>query len=89
MADREEIKELVREALRHVLAEDRTASGPAGYVAPWTGVEYDAHPSRRLFNIGEAAIPVSDLIEFVESKLCTIEKNRSCDQCGMCRSLGF
>lgn len=87
MSDREQIREMVRLALEQTLSGERT--GPATYAAPWTGVEYQAHPSSRLFNIGEASLPVTDLIEFVESGLCTIEKNRSCDQCGMCRSLGF
>jgi len=90
MADREEIRELVREALSRALNEKATASpGPTSYSAPWTGVEYPSHPSSSLFNIGEASIPANDLIEFIESGLCTIEKNKPCDQCGMCRSLGF
>jgi hypothetical protein len=52
-------------------------------------VEYDAHPSRQQFDIKEATISAGDLLEFVESKLCSIEKNKPCDHCGMCRNLGF
>ncbi len=87
MTDRESIKQIVREALQNALAEQQRA--PETYFAPWTGVEYEAHPSRQQFNINEASITVGDLIELAESKLCTIEKNKPCDQCGMCRSLGF
>jgi hypothetical protein len=29
------------------------------------------------------------LLELVEQPLCTIEKDRVCDHCGMCKSLGF
>lgn len=95
MATPEEIRELVRAAVRQALAEpaappaSAAPSGPASYSAPWTGVAYDAHPSRHQFNIQEASLPAADLIEFLDAKLCTIEKNKPCDQCGMCKSLGF
>jgi hypothetical protein len=79
------IRNIVREVVRQVLAE----TGPAYYTAPWTGVEYEAHPSRGQFNIDEATTTSSNLLEFVESKGCSIEKDKSCDHCGMCRSLGF
>ncbi len=93
MANEDAIRNLVREIVRQALAESKFAGAPgdspSAYFAPWTGVEYEAHPSRQQFNIGEAAVSASDLIEFVESKLCSIEKNRTCDHCGMCRNLGF
>ena len=90
MATPEEIRELVRTAVQQALAEPAAPSaGPASYSAPWTGVAYDAHPSRHQFNIQEASLPAADLIEFLDAKLCTIEKNKPCDQCGMCKSLGF
>ena len=92
MATPEEIRELVRAAVRQALAETPappTPNAPASYSAPWTGVTYDAHPSRHQFNIQEAALPAADLLEFIGAKLCTIETNKPCDQCGMCKSLGF
>jgi len=101
MAKEDQIRNLVRDIVRQALTESNIASAPddamapTSYQAPWTGVEYEAHPSRRQFDVGEAstnamnAAAIGDLLEFVESKLCTIEKNRICDHCGMCRSLGF
>lgn len=92
MTNRDEIKTLVREAVINALAESKLteiAPGPASYRAPWTGVEYQAHPSRREFNINEAATHPTGLIDFAAPERCTIEKNKSCDHCGMCRSLGF
>ncbi|MGE0131071.1 MAG: hypothetical protein AB7U82_23585 [Blastocatellales bacterium] len=95
MANEGSIRNLVREIVRQALTESsiaaptETSQSPSSYFAPWTGVEYEAHPSRDQFNIGEATISAGDLLEFVESKLCTIEKNKACDHCGMCRNLGF
>ena len=101
MANEDEFRNIVREIVRHALMEFHMAyetdgaykpappRSPSVYYAPWTGVEYEAHPSRQQFNIGEATLSTSDLLEFVELKLCSIEKNKPCDQCGMCRSLGF
>jgi hypothetical protein len=101
MANEDEFRKIVREIVRHALNEFHMAyetdgtykpensRSPSLYYAPWTGVEYEAHPSRQQFNIGEATLSTSDLLEFVELKLCSIEKNKPCDQCGMCRSLGF
>jgi hypothetical protein len=95
MATEDSIRNLVREIVRQALNESNltpptnTYQSPPSYFAPWTGVEYEAHPSRDQFNVGEAAISASDLIEFLESKLCSIEKNKPCDHCAMCRSLGF
>ena len=101
MANEDEFRKIVREIVRHALNEFHMAyetdgtykpensRSPSAYYAPWTGVEYEAHPSRQQFNIGEATLSTSDLLEFAELKLCSIEKNKPCDQCGMCRSLGF
>jgi len=101
MAKEDPIRNIVREIVRQALTElykDYETDGtfksenprsPSSYYAPWTGVEYEAHPSRQQFNIKEATVSASDLLEFVESKLCSIEKNKPCDQCGLCRSLGF
>ncbi|MDX2029918.1 MAG: hypothetical protein SF339_04555 [Blastocatellia bacterium] len=90
MATQESLRELVRQAVRQALANHPDAETPVAYRAPWTGVEYEAHPSRSQFNILEAATgSPADLAEFIETKLCSIEKNRSCDQCGMCKTLGF
>ncbi len=94
MAD-ETIRNIVREIVRQALTElnvetpPENSQTPSAYYAPWTGVQYEAHPSRQQFDIKEAAITAGDLLEFVESKLCSIEKNKSCDHCGMCRNLGF
>jgi len=101
MANEDAIGNIVREIVRQALTEFHPADetegayevensrSPSTYYAPWTGVEYEAHPSRQQFNIEEATVSASDLLEFVESKLCSIEKNKPCDQCGLCRSLGF
>ena len=86
MATREEIKQLVRTAVEQATQASAT---PPVYRAPWTGVEYDAHPSRQQFNIGEASSLKNDVLELVEAQLCTIERNRQCDHCGLCKSLGF
>jgi hypothetical protein len=95
MANEDAIRNIVREIVRQTLTELNVEASPENprppsiYYAPWTGVEYEAHPSRQQFDIKEASISSSDLLEFVESKLCSIEKNKSCDHCGMCQSLGF
>jgi hypothetical protein len=101
MANEEPIRNIVREIVRQALREFHNAYGtegayetensqlPSAYYAPWTGVEYEAHPSRQQFNIEEATVSTNNLLEFVESTLCSIEKNKPCDQCGLCRSLGF
>ena len=101
MVTEDAFRNIVREIVRQALTEfhktyetDETdkhesSRSPSAYLAPWTGVEYEAHPSRQQFNIGEATVSTSDLLEFVELKLCSIEKNKPCDQCGLCRSLGF
>jgi hypothetical protein len=87
------IRNIVRDVVRQVLSESEVLrsgeAGPASYSAPWTGVEYEAHPSRRQFNIDEATTSMGDLLELVETRACSIEKGKSCDHCGMCRSLGF
>jgi hypothetical protein len=94
MANEDAIRNLVREIVRQALAESNvapieTAQSPSAYQAPWTGVEYEAHPSRQPFNINEATVNLGDLLELVESKLCSIEKDKPCDHCGMCKTLGF
>ncbi len=95
--NREALKEMVRDAVRQAMSNSPAASSPVEstkpappeYFAPWTGISYEAHPSQQKFNIAEASITLGELLEFVEAKACTIEKNKPCDQCGMCRSLGF
>jgi hypothetical protein len=95
MANEDAIRNIVREIVRQALAElnveepSENPRSPSVYYAPWTGMEYEAHPSRQQFDIKEATISAGDLLEFVESKLCSIEKNKPCDHCGMCRNLGF
>ena len=84
--NRDVIKELVRQALAESIQQPAT---PAAYRAPWTGVSYDAHPSQQQFNVSEASELKQHLLEMVEQQLCTIEKNRACDHCGVCKSLGF
>lgn len=95
--NREALKQMVRDAVQQAMSHapapqsaiESTKAAPAEYFAPWTGVAYEAHASQQKFNVSEASVTLGDLLEFVEAKACTIEKNRSCDQCGMCRSLGF
>lgn len=95
MANEDAIRNIVREIVRQALTELNVDEplenpwSPSVYYAPWTGMEYEAHPSRQQFDIKEATISAGDLLEFVESKLCSIEKNKPCDHCGMCRNLGF
>jgi hypothetical protein len=51
-----------------------------------------AHPSQEQFTIAEAAdikSAVNELVEFFETQRCTIEKDKPCDHCGACRTLGF
>ena len=64
MANEDEFRKIVREIVRHALNEFHMAyetdgtykpensRSPSLYYAPWTGVEYEAHPSRQQFNIG-------------------------------------
>jgi len=95
MANEDTTRNIVREIVRQALSElnvealSEIPGPPSAYYAPWTGVEYESHPSRQQFDINEAAISPGELLEFVESKLCSIEKNRACDHCGLCRNLGF
>ncbi|MFN7947212.1 MAG: hypothetical protein U0Z53_17800 [Blastocatellia bacterium] len=82
----------VREAVAGLAAADQTKPAPAHYTAPWTGQTYAAqHPSQFQFNVTEGALQgrASEILDLIETKLCSIEKNKSCDHCGMCRSLGF
>ena len=72
---------------------------PVDYFAPWTGEAYQAtprlpaeHPSQEQFSIGEAAeraAVVRELVDFLEAEKCSIEKDKPCDHCGSCRTLGF
>lgn len=93
-----ELRDKIRAAVRQALMESPAASSPdspqpAAYFAPWTGVSYEAHPSQQKLNITEASIPfggqIGNLLEFASVQSCNIEKGKPCDQCGMCRSLGF
>lgn len=75
------------------------AAAPLDYFAPWTGEAFPAsppasasHPSQEQFSIGEAAeraAAVRELVDFLEAEKCTIEKDKPCDHCGSCRTLGF
>jgi hypothetical protein len=51
-----------------------------------------SHSSEDQFEIDEAVettAAVHELVEFFESKRCTIEDDKACDHCGACRRLGF
>jgi hypothetical protein len=72
----DEIREIVREIVRKVLSESLQQT-PV-YYSPWTGVEYQAHPSRQQFNIDEAINSAGQLHEFAETSQCSIEKNKPC-----------
>lgn len=95
-----DLKNKIREAVRKALSDSGVAASsegakaaPTEYFAPWTGVSYEAHPSQQKFDIAEAsnqiAAQLGNLLEFTSAQNCTIEKGKPCDQCGMCRSLGF
>lgn len=90
---RDKIREAVRTALLESAAVPAESSSPSAYFAPWTSVSYEAHPSQQKFNIAEAssqiAAQLGNLLELTSAQNCTIEKGKPCDQCGMCRSLGF
>jgi hypothetical protein len=89
----EAIRNIVRDVVRQALSESgilrSVETAPSIYYAPWTGAEYEAHASRQQFNIDEATTSVASLLEFVETRGCSIEKDKACDHCGMCRTLGF
>jgi len=87
MSNDDAFRNIVRDIVRQVLAENSRL--PSTYYAPWTSVEYEAHPSRQQFNINEATAIAGDLLEFAEAQKCSIEKDKPCDHCGMCRNLGF
>jgi len=93
--NREALKEMVRDAVRQAVSNapsspaQSTKPAPSEYFSPWTGVSYEAHASQQKFNINEASSLTSNLLEFAAAQSCTIEKGKPCDQCGMCRSLGF
>jgi hypothetical protein len=90
MANEDPIRQIVRDAVRQFLLESNAVSDPpAAYSAPWTRVEYDAHPTRQSFPIPEASTMLKDLLEFIEPRICSLEPAKPCDSCGMCRSLGF
>ncbi len=91
-----DLKTKIHEAVRQALADAAVTSplesakpAPGEYIAPWTGVSYQGHPSQQKFDISEAATQIGNLLEFTSAQGCTIEKNKPCDQCSMCRSLGF
>jgi hypothetical protein len=44
------------------------------------------HPSRERIRTNEE---LGDFIEFLQNKQCTMEKNKPCDQCDICNTLGF
>lgn len=83
----------VRAAIASLSVQAETSVLPKEYVAPWTGQTYPAaHPSQFQFNVTEDTRPRSpadEKLEFTASQSCSIEKNKPCDHCGMCRSLGF
>jgi hypothetical protein len=82
----------VRAAISNSSAPDQTATTPAHYTAPWTGQSYAAqHPSQLQFSVGESTLSprADEILDFIETKLCSMEKNKPCDHCGLCRSLGF
>ncbi len=98
--DETDLRTKIREAVRQALSNSGIAALPEGskaapteYFAPWTSVSYEAHPSQQKLNISEAssqiAAQLGNLLEFTSAQSCTIEKGKPCDQCGMCRSLGF
>lgn len=95
-----DLKTKIREAVRQALSNSGVAtssesakSSPPEFFAPWTGISYEAHPSQQKLDISEASNQIaelsSNLLEFTSAQGCTIEKSKPCDQCSMCRSLGF
>ncbi|HZN12389.1 MAG TPA: hypothetical protein VFC61_11965 [Blastocatellia bacterium] len=86
-------EEVIRQTAARVAARLAPAGPtPAEFYAPWTGEPLPAmHPSRQQFQIQEASeSPAArELLEFIDSQHCTVEKDKPCDHCGLCRSLGF
>jgi hypothetical protein len=67
---------------------------PAGSPAPYPPQprQAAAHPSQEPFSVTEASevrSAINELVEFFESQRCSIEKDKPCDHCGACRTLGF
>jgi hypothetical protein len=95
MANEDAIRQFVREIVRQALSESMAASpgetpqSPSAYFAPWTGIEYEAHPSRGQFNINEATLNTSDLLEFVESKLCQSKRTNPATIAGCAAAWDF
>jgi hypothetical protein len=93
------LRRLGAEPVRSAPEQAPAASSAIDYFAPWTGEAYPANPgappehaSQDLFNIGEAAersAVVRELVDFLEAEKCSIEKDKPCDHCGSCRTLGF
>ena len=77
MANEDAIRNIVREIVRQALTElnvealSEIPRPPSAYYAPWTGVEYEAHPSRQQFDIHEAAI---------QQAICSNSSNRNSAQ---------
>lgn len=90
--DEKLIEQIASNVMRRLNTDVAASDAPNQYFAPWTSVAYEAeeHPSQQLFNVGEATEAQSaPLVEFLETKECSVEKGKPCDHCGTCRSLGF
>jgi hypothetical protein len=44
------------------------------------------HPSRQRIEVADS---VNEFIDFLQTKQCTMEKGKPCDQCDICTTLGF
>ena len=47
------------------------------------------HPSQQRINAPNALSELSEFVEFLQHKPCTMEKGKPCDQCDICNTLGF
>lgn len=54
---------------------------PVLTIAPTT-----QHPTQQRFNAPEM---ISEIVDFIQTKPCSMEKGKPCDQCDICNSLGF
>ncbi|MFN0121509.1 MAG: hypothetical protein ACKV2V_13535 [Blastocatellia bacterium] len=80
LPDRETVRRMVAESLRQAGVRGEPAAPAAAL-----------HPSHGKFNVPEATESGggAELLELVVSQMCSMEKGRTCDHCGVCQTMGF
>jgi hypothetical protein len=49
-------------------------------------VPFSQHPSQERIHLNDT---LNEFVEFLQTKQCTMEKGKPCDQCDICNTLGF